>query len=48
VPKRASTVIRKRILKYSSLSSERETNHKRLLVIGNKQGCGREGGWGMG
>jgi len=25
--------------------TERETNHKRLLTIGNKQGCWRGGGW---
>ena len=28
------------------MKPERETNHKRLLISGNKQGCWRGGQWG--
>ena len=29
----------------NKMKSEREINNKRLLIIGNKQGCWRGGGW---
>ena len=34
--------------KLSGKKSEKETNHERLLTLGNKQGCGKGSGREMG